>query len=232
MNQTEARKSNWFSGLAFGLQARPRLVAGAVTMFAAFFALYGVERLSLRLILAWDAGVIIFASSVFFAWSRQTVDLIRRRAVAQDEGKNTILALTLLASIASIGAIGAELGQAKELAGAARFGHVGLTAATIILSWLFVQILFAQHYAHEYFRPKPLSPTSDLSAGLNFPGGEEPQYWDFFYFSAIIGTAFATADIDIESRTIRRIATVHTLIAFLFNTVILALSINLAAALF
>ncbi len=169
---------------------------------------------------------------MFLAWNRQTLNQIRRRAIAQDEGKNTILALTLLASIASIGAIGAELGQAKALTGAARFGHVGLTAATIILSWLFVQILFAQHYAHEYFRPAPSSAMDDPRAGLNFPGDEEPRYWDFFYFSAVIGTAFATADINIESRAIRRIATVHTLIAFLFNTVILALSINLAAALF
>jgi len=115
-------------------------------------------------------------------------------------------------------------------------GHVLILAfATMALSWLFVHVIFALHYAHEYYAPDPTEDEDyedGLRGGLRFPGGQDPDYWDFLHFSAIIGVASQTADIEFTSRTQRRIGTVHCLVSFVFNTVVLALTINLLAGLF
>ena len=126
-----------------------------------------------------------------------------------------------------IGAIVAELTAAKDHPGAE--WRVMLAAGTVVLSWLFVQIVFAMHYAHVYYmeedngRPK---------GGLEFGECGEPDYWDFVHFSIVLGATSQTADITFSSKETRRIGTLHTLVAFGFNTAILATMINLAAGLF
>jgi uncharacterized membrane protein len=142
-----------------------------------------------------------------------------------------MLALALGAAVASVAAILAELGGAKGGDKTHEAFSVGLTAGTIILSWLFVQLVFAIHYAHVFY----LAETTDCEThrgGLLFPGDEEPDYWDFVHFSVVIGATSQTADISIASKEFRRIGTLHCLIAFAFNTTILATMINLAAGLF
>jgi len=94
-----------------------------------------------------------------------------------------------------------------------------------------VQLVFALHYAHEYYDENPDCDGHDMQ-GLLFPGEELPDYWDFWHFSIVIGVAAQTADISFTSKTLRRIGTVHSLVAFAFNTVIVALTINLLAGLF
>jgi uncharacterized membrane protein len=98
----------------------------------------------------------------------------------------------------------------------------------VALSWLLVQFIFALHYAHEFYAPG----ADQQRGGLAFPGNEAPDYWDFVHFAVVIGVAAQTADIAFTSKTLRRIGTVHSLVAFAFNTLVLALSINLAASLF
>jgi uncharacterized membrane protein len=93
-----------------------------------------------------------------------------------------------------------------------------------------MQYVFALHYAHEYYDPD--ENCAGDSKGLAFPGGEPPDYWDFLHFSIIIGVAAQTADIAFTSKGLRRIGTLHSLVAFAFNTVIVALTINLLAGLF
>ncbi|MNE75460.1 hypothetical protein D3C80_1716230 [compost metagenome] len=100
---------------------------------------------------------------------------------------------------------------------------------TIAVSWLFTHVIFALHYAHEFYAPAEKGKGD--RRGLIFPGESEADYWDFLHFSLIIGVASQTADIQISSRRLRRIATVHSLIAFVFNTVILALAVNMAVSL-
>ncbi|WP_392354599.1 DUF1345 domain-containing protein [Brevundimonas sp. LF-1] len=98
--------------------------------------------------------------------------------------------------------------------------------ATIALSWLFVQTIFALHYAHEFYAPAGTGQGD--RQGLMFPGEDDADYWDFLHFALIIGVANQTADVQISSQRLRRIATVHSILAWLFNTVILALAVNLA----
>jgi uncharacterized membrane protein len=106
---------------------------------------------------------------------------------------------------------------------------VTLAAVTVVLSWLFVQIVFALHYAHIYYLEEEAGrPTG----GLAFGECGEPDYWDFVHFALVLGATSQTADIGFTTRRMRRIGTLHTLIAFGFNTAILATMINLAASLF
>ncbi|MGH6951969.1 MAG: DUF1345 domain-containing protein, partial [Vitreimonas sp.] len=107
--------------------------------------------------------------------------------------------------------------------------HVAFVFVTVALSWLFVHTSFAKHYAHEYFGP---SGEGAIRKGLLFPDDDAPDFGDFFHFSMVIGVANQTADIQIAAKPIRHIVTLHGVVAFLFNTVILALTINLAGGLF
>jgi uncharacterized membrane protein len=88
---------------------------------------------------------------------------------------------------------------------------------------------FAFRYAHEYYEAAPGS--SKVDGGLEFPGEDQPDYLDFMYFSLVLGMTFQVSDVQITSRKLRRLATVHGLLSFLFNTIILALTVNIAAGL-
>ena len=155
--------------------------------------------------------------------ARSTAE-IRKRAAALDEVGGAILPLAVFAAVASIAVV---IGEAVRLAGDADQASSAaiLALATVALSWTFVHVIFAFHYAHAFYAPKG---EHEDQGGLAFPGGEAPDYWDFLHFSLIIGVAQQTADIQILDRKLRRTATVHSVTAFLFNTVILALTINLA----
>jgi uncharacterized membrane protein len=182
-----------------------------------------VARDVTRLLIGWNGGIIAFLLLVFVFMSNGDAQVMKRRALAHDEGGHLILILTILASVASVGALVAELSEAKGSGGGWR---VGLAAMTVILSWLFVQIVFAMHYAHVYYREEEEGRTK---GGLEFGEAGEPDYWDFFHFAIVMGATSQTADIIFTAKETRRIGTLHTLVAFGFNTAILATMINLAA---
>jgi len=182
-------------------------------------------------IVAWDAGCLMFLALLLpRVWGKGAED-IRLHAAEQDEGRTAILALALIASAASIVAIGAQLSIAKVEHGLLRDGHVALAFVTVALSWVVVQIFFALHYAHEYYDENQDCLGHDMK-GLLFPGGELPDYRDFIHFSIVIGVACQTADISFTSKELRRIGTLHSIVAFAFNTIVVALTINLLAGLF
>jgi uncharacterized membrane protein len=185
------------------------------------------SRAVTRTLIGWDGGVIAFLCLGF--WFMRDVELqrMKRRAAQHDEGGNFIFILTILASVVSVVALIAELSIAKGSANPDL--HVALAAATVVLSWLFVQIVFALHYAHVYYLAEE---SGNPQGGLSFGECGEPDYWDFVHFAIVLGATSQTADINFTSKEMRRIGTLHTLIAFGFNTAILATMINLAASLF
>jgi uncharacterized membrane protein len=131
------------------------------------------------------------------------------------------------AAVASLAAIGLELVGARSAPPREQSLHLALAGLTIVLSWCFVHTGFALHYAHEYYvdRHRGHPPC------LQFPGGSRPDYVDFLYFSFVIGTTSQTADVSIASPSMRRLALLHGVIAFVFNTTLLALTVNIAASL-
>lgn len=180
-----------------------------------------------RILLCWNAAVAIYLFMALWVMARSNVDNMRQRAYQQDEGQKTILLLTIFAVLASLVAIVAELSTIKSLSGSDKLLHIGLTGATVANSWMFMHLMFAMHYAHDYY----LSGRHGREPGLAFPQEPAPDYWDFLYFSAVIGTSGQTADVSFTSKAMRRTGLVHCVLAYFYNTTVLALTINIAASL-
>ena len=217
------------------LKSRPRLVEAIGVGLVSAVVLSTLSKAvapSTVAISAWDIGCLFFIGAMFLHMRGQTAETLQARCVAQDEGQGLILTLVLLAATASIGAVAVELSAAKSAHGLEKALRVGGAFTTVALSWTLVQLIFALHYAAEFYKQKPGAAAGVYIGGLAFPAGDPPDFWDFLHFSVVIGVASQTADIGWLSKALRRIGTVHGVIAFLFNTAVLALGINLVAGLF
>ena len=204
-----------FSSVAAGLLSFPALP-------------HGVNGQT-RVILAWDIGSLVFLLLCAHLFSSERRDRMAEDAERQQEGEWTIFWITLAAAAFSFGAVLAEFSGTKSLPGAARSWHIALVAATLLLSWFVTHTLFALRYAHEFY--EPLYMPRAVQGGLEFPGSKAPDYWDFFYFSIVLGMTFQVSDVQVTSRKLRWLATVHGIVSFVFNTVIVALTVNIAASL-
>jgi uncharacterized membrane protein len=201
--------------------ARPRTFGSILVAIVAFFLLPGSLRLVTRLLLAWDSFAGLYLVLAYIMIFRCGLVHIRRNAALQDDGRFLILLMTALGAFASIAAIVFELGASNRSA-----PQLALATLTIVLSWATVHTIFALHYAHDYYRgAKP--------GGLQFPSGDQhdhADYWDFVYFSFVIGMTAQVSDVGITDKIIRRTATVHGIISFVFNTALVALMVNIAAS--
>ncbi|MBV8911896.1 MAG: DUF1345 domain-containing protein [Acetobacteraceae bacterium] len=214
-----------------------RVVAGHRYTFSA--CLIGVFALLLlpgrlgwaaRAVCAWDIGAIsLLALFATILLSEGDDERMARNAAAQQEGEWTVFGITLLGVVVSFAALTHVLGLAKDMQGLERKLYIATVAATLFLSWLVTQVVFALRYAHEYYE-RPVG-ASRVDGGLEFPGGLPPDYWDFLYFAMVLGMTFQVSDVQITSRKLRRLAVAHGLIGFLFNAVIIALTVNIAASL-
>jgi uncharacterized membrane protein len=216
---------------------RPRLTAAIAFGAAMAVGLYlppNDLRWTTRNILIWDTAALTFIVGMIGMMCDCGVDKIQARAKAQDEGRGLTLVLSVLAAALSIFTIGQELSLAKGDHGLVKGLRVALAFLTIGVSWFFTHLIFALHYAHEYYSPETCEDQEGRTdrGGLQFPGGEPPDYWDFVHFAVVIGVASQTADVAFTSKPLRRIGTVHGALSFVFNTVVLALTINLLAGLF
>lgn len=211
------------------VRARARLVSAIVFGVALHLALppHWPTLTTTRLLLCWNAAVALYLVMALWVISQSNHDNMRQRANRQDEGQKTILLLTIAAVLASLVAIVAELSTIKSLTGSEKTLHIALTGATVASSWVFMHLMFAMHYAHDYY----LSGRRGQEPGLSFPQEPKPDYWDFLYFSAVIGTSGQTADVSFTSKTMRRTGLVHCVLAYFYNTTVLALTINIAASL-
>ena len=207
------------------VRARPRLFISAMLGLLVFLALLLTDwRLPTRLLIAWDVCVGLYLVLAFHLTVRADVHRIRRRARLQDEGQTMILVLTAVAALASLGAIIALLGTA----GGTTRSPIQLVFATvtIVLSWAFTHTMFALHYAHEFY-----DEDGGKGGGMQFPNDEkEPDYWDFLYFSFVIGMCAQVSDVTVSCKPIRRTVFAHSVISFIFNAALLALTVNIAAS--
>jgi uncharacterized membrane protein len=182
-------------------------------------------RTPTRLIFGWDLATLLYIGATLLMIARSTVETCHSRAALYDEGDWIILLLVIGSAAASFVAIFAEL---ATLGGKRESLMTGLiiTTLTVALSWTFTHLVFALHYANVYYKPNVDDP-----GGLIFPGARKPDYRDFLYYSFVIGCAAQTADVATTSRAMRRLTLVHGIVAFAFNTAILALAINVGASL-
>jgi uncharacterized membrane protein len=199
------------------VRARPRLFLAILLGLVLLSLLPAEWRLATRSLVAWDIALGLVLA--FRLMMNCDVNRIKRRAAHQDEGRITILVLVVASALASLLAILAELGGANR-----QPAHLALAAITILLSWAFTHTIFAIHYAHEYYSEK-----AHKGGGLNFPGDEPPDYWDFIYFSFVVGMTSQVSDVAVTSSALRRLVAAHGAVSFIFNATLLALTVNIAA---
>lgn len=197
---------------------RPRTFFAFAIGLASLLVMPDAWRLATRLLVAWDIFAALYLILAYSTMLSFNADHVRRQAKLQDDGRFIILAMTGIGAFASLAAIILELGITPRQA-----PQQALAVATIALTWSAIHTTFAFHYAHDYYR-------GAKAGGLVFPGNEQPDYWDFVYFSFVIGMTAQVSDVGITDRLIRRTATAHGIVSFIFNTALLALMVNIAAS--
>ena len=205
--------------------ARPRLFISVLVGLVVVAICPWDWRPATRALVGWDVGVALYLVLALRLMAIADIAHIRQRARLQDEGQFAILGLTAAAALASLGAIVALLGMSGT-GDNRQPPQLLLGVVTILLSWTFTHMIFALHYAHEFY-----DENGGKGGGLQFPGDlHEPDYWDFVYFSFVIGMTSQVSDVAITCQPIRHTVSAHGIISFIFNVTLLALTVNIAAS--
>lgn len=212
------------------LRVRPffSLCYGSGLLVWALLRALGAFHPAVRAVAGWDLGSLLYIVITLVMFFRSEDRDISADAKTHQEGEWTVFTLTLLGagmSFSSLVLFSHAASQKAHFTGA----YLGFVVVTLALSWAVTHLTFAYRYAHEYYSYDLGGETVD--GGIEFPKDERPDYLDFVYFSFVLGMTFQVSDCDITSKKLRRLATLQGLIGFLFNTVILALSVNIAASL-
>jgi uncharacterized membrane protein len=212
------------------VRARPRLVIATVIAlaFGALLPTSVASHPATRWLIAWNVGTVLYVVLAVVMMIRSSHHHMRHRAQIQDDGQLLILALVVFSAVASLVAIGGQLTVVKDMQGLRKIEHAALAGVTVLSSWAFIQIMFALHYAHDYYA----AVCHARPPGLAFPDDDPPDYGDFFYFASVIGTSGQTADVSFTSKAMRRVGSIHCILAYLFNTTVLAMLVNIGASLF
>jgi uncharacterized membrane protein len=175
-------------------------------------------RVSTRLLVGWDSGVALYLLLIYRATANASIAGMRRRAAINDEGAIALLVLTTAAALVSLAAVIVELGHAPGPY------QIALGIGTILLSWAFMHVIFALHYAHAFYG-------AGRAGSLLFPGNEDPDYWDFLYYALVVAMTAQVSDVQVTGKAIRRLTMAHGVISFFFNVTVLALTINIVSSL-
>lgn len=177
-------------------------------------------RLANAVLFGFDLAALIFLGLLARMFQRATPAHMRSHATALDTGRWGVLWSGIVLSAVVLVALSNELHAAKS----GGVPTLAIGAVSVVLCWLFFNVMFAIHYAHGYY-----GNFGEKHTGLDFPGTEQPDYWDFVYFAIVIGMCFQVSDVQITSRYLRRVVLLHSVIAFFFNVFIIAITVNIVA---
>ncbi len=180
-----------------------------------------------RGLLGWCVGVVIYLALAWWLCVRFDARRTRERAQAQDEPSSVLFLVLLVATMACVAAITVLMQQSQDLSGPEQMLHIGLSVVSLAASWLFIQTIFTFRYAHRYYHEEKQNEPD--GPGLQFPGGLDPDYFDFLYYAHVVGMTSQVSDVQVTSREMRRLTLVHGVLSFGFNMLIVALSINVVA---
>lgn len=211
------------------MRRRTRLLISAAVMGMVTAA---AARLEVRhaVLAGWNAGALLY-----LAWMWQIIlttdePALRVHAADRDASPWVILFLAAGAVLFSLGAIAVALYDiSAHPERGAQVAGLALAGFTLVVSWMLFNTVFAIHYAHLYFEDRDRDGTE--YGGLAFPGERPTSYMDFVYFALSVGAAFQVSDVSVTTSRFRRVVTIHSVLAFLFNTCVLALAINLMSGL-
>ncbi len=200
-----------------------------------------VQDVNQRIALAWDTGILFYVGNTFRSMRCASTKELNKNAYRADVSGLIMFVVMIFAAFLSLYLALALMHDVKEAKSIAHEAGIALAVVTVISSWAMVQVMFAVHYTHHYYShnedgdSKGNKKAKSSHGGLRFPSsddGEEPDFWDFLYFSLVLGMTFQVSDVQVTQRHMRHIALWHSVIAFFFNTFILASMVNMAASLF
>jgi uncharacterized membrane protein len=217
--------------LIAGHDARHRVILGSAVGAAIFFSLWHHVPVSTDIIATWDAFAFSVLGSAWLTILATPQRKLRARARKQDFGRTVIFVFVVVAACAALFAVGflVRVGR-SEMRG--RFtADLMLGLATVVLSWSLMHTIFGLRYAHAFYGDSDQPGERRHAGGLIFPGGRLPDYFDFAYFSFVVGMTCQVSDVQITSHRMRRLTLLQSVLAFGFNTMILALLINTVSGL-
>lgn len=205
----------------------PKFLACLLLSVAAYYIAGPVIHVPLaRILLAWDIFSVCMIGMNWATFFIVPSGKIREQAKVQDPKGSVVFIIVLVCTLASILAV--LLLIISKNSGAAASGNLPVAIAGMLFSWILVHTIFTLRYAHMYYSDHRTKPGTH-AGGLEFPGDEKPEYPDFAYFSFVIGMTFQVSDVQITSGRLRKLALLHGLLSFVFNTIMIALTINLIA---
>ncbi|MEH2374064.1 DUF1345 domain-containing protein [Nostoc sp.] len=210
---------------------RPRLIFAVGLAILVSVILPHWLHLPTRILCAWNSGVDFFLAVTWWKMIKATPEKIRRYAENKYEGHLAIFMLVIAAACASVLAIVFLLTDKKGVSKLLLNLHVILSIMTIVGSWLLVHTMFAVQYAHSYYKYINRNNSQEITGGLNFPDNDHPDYWEFLYYSFVVGMTSQVSDVETKSPAMRRLTLLHSILSFFFNTSILAMTINIVASL-
>ena len=208
--------------------ADTRFALAALAGAAAYLLLPRAWPVALRCALGWDIGVVFFLALTAAVVANITPERLRSRASLQDSKMWIILVIAVVAAAASLGALTFVMQKDGQPGGSSLPARIVVASFTLAISWIFVHTTFAIRYAH-YFYGDP-EPKGRRRGGLAFPGIENPDFWDFAYYSFVVGMTCQVSDVQVTSRAMRRLTLAHGVLSFFFNAGVLALAVNIFAS--
>jgi uncharacterized membrane protein len=211
--------------------ARHRLFIAFALAAAVFFSLRGRVHLATEAIATWDAFAFCVLLLAWLTILTTPLHKLRSRAREQDLSRSLIFVFVVVAACAALFAVGFLISVNKDELRGHLTAHLLLALGTVVFSWSLVHTVFGLRYAHTFYGDSD-DPAQDRHAGgLSFPEGHVPDYFDFAYFSFVVGMTFQVSDVQVTSRRMRQLTLLHSVLSFGFNTVILALLINTVSSL-
>jgi len=211
--------------------ARQRFVLGLAAGAATFVVLRGHLRLWSATIAAWNAVAVVILALDWLTILTTPQRKIRQLAQQQDLSRFLVFLFVVVTSSAALFAVGFLVSLKRSQTGYHFIIHLLLTLLTVIFSWSLVHTVYGLRYAHAFYGDSDEPGANRHAGGLVFPGDRSPDYFDFAYFSFVVGMTCQVSDVQITSRHMRRITLVHSVLSFGFNTMILALLINTVSGL-
>jgi uncharacterized membrane protein len=216
------QSESWLHRHTRVLRHRPHFSTAAALFLVLLATMLGAGiGLARGMLYAFDASALIFLAGVVLMFVRSPAAVIRARVPSQDAGRWGVLWSGVTVSAVAVVSLGIELHAAESGGGIVQ---IVLAAASLVLSWCFLNTMFGLDYAHEYYMT-----AKNKEKPLAFPGTDEPDYWDFMYFAFVLGMTFQVSDVAIQRKSVRRVALAHGIVAFFFDVFILALSVNVVA---
>ena len=206
-----------------------RVVVTLVASGLLAVVLPGSLSVQTRALVVWNGAVLVFLGLIVAMIIGTTPDQVRDSARRVGHARARVLVGGLVTSLSSLLMVAVILSDMERHQPGFRT-QINLCVAAVFSSWFLLQTFFALFYARQYWQPAPGPGDAACAGGLDFPNEPAPDYWDFLYFSFTLGMCYATSDVQIQSRTLRRVALLQSILSYIFLTIIIGLVINAIGA--